>query len=83
MDLTHGYSFALDLTHGLFKYCQVYVVLGFEGMRFVHWARRASFGLCQALKKKIGQNVWFLGFMVMVYIVTQFGNEIVNIYGII
>ena len=22
--------------------------------------------------------MWFLGFMVMVYIVTQFGNEIVN-----
>jgi len=41
----------MDLTHGLFEYCQVYVVLGFEGMIFARWAHMVSFGLCQVLKK--------------------------------
>ena len=60
--------------------------LGFGGMRYVQWAHKANFGFCQALKekkKKKGPNMWFLGFMVMVYIVTQFGNEILNTCGLI
>ena len=40
-------------------------------------------GFAKRWRKKIGPNMWFLGFMVMVYIVTQFGNEIVNTCGLI